>query len=563
MAPPTATSEPANFEALVRDGQQPVLRYLLARTGSPAEAGELAQETFVRAYCALVNGDRPQHPIAWLLAIARNVLLEALRNHRYERQLRERMARMMGIEWQSPWHEQVERRLVVGHAVDGLPQQLREPVLLHYFAGLSLSEVADHLEITAGAVKTRLWRARQALRGELEVLVSDISKKAAVFTMPRDLAAKVKFIADRPAIYDSLSVALQVGGQRWPTAPMFDPVFQGDGLSLDGVHFAIQQLHAARVAGERPLANRLELWPLPELFDHPQPVEVWSFLRSAEIGNEAFQNTEEGHLVPTDGWRLGSDPESPELLANFRKADLRHVWFTFAGLEKTHDELCQRPGAFAAIVTAMKRCREAGIETGANIIVSTRNTGEVRELAGLIRSLGAERFVPTYVCGWSRQWPAYEDIRPEPDDLVGLPPEGLDVNWGYRDFWGSPDTFTEGALTRSAAGASAPARPLPEEKKRTLCIWVAPNLDVLIQSAPQQENAATQQLANLRKNSPAHVHETLRSIPWPPDPPSDAELARRYGDTASQKVYMSPRPLRWKWLEAWRAENGIPWLPFD
>ncbi len=45
-----------------------------------------------------------------------------------------------------------------------------EPVLLHYFGGLSIAETAGHLEITAGATKTRLWRARQALRGKLETM---------------------------------------------------------------------------------------------------------------------------------------------------------------------------------------------------------------------------------------------------------------------------------------------------------------------------------------------------------------------------------------------------------
>jgi RNA polymerase sigma-70 factor (ECF subfamily) len=565
LASSRARPEPVDFEALVRHGQQAVMRYLLARTGSPGEASELTQETFVRAYCALANGERPRHPIPWLLAIARNVFLEAMRSQRYQRQLRDRMARIMGLEWESPWHEQVERRLIVAHAIDGLSADLREPVLLHYFAGLSLSEVAGHLEITAGAVKTRLWRARQALRGELEVLVSDINKKAAVFAMPRDLAAKARLIAERPPIYDSLYVGLQVGGQRWPTAPTLEPEFSGEGLRLADLQFAIEQLHAARVAWDRALANRLELWPLPELLDHPQPVEVWSFLRSAELGNDAFQNTEEGHLVPTDGWRLGTDPQAPQLLADFRKAGLRHVWFTFAALEKTHDELCERPGAFAAIVNAMKRCRDAGIETGANIMVSTRNTGQVKDLALLIRSLGAERFIPTYAAGRVRQWPAYEDIRPEPEDLVGLPPQGLDVNWGYQEFWANLEAFTEGALTRAAveAGRGTAACRLSEQKKRGLWIWVAPNLDMLMRSASSQETAPTPRLANLRDDSPAHVHETLRNIQWPPDPPSDAELARRYGDTESRKVYMSLGHLRRNWLEAWRAENNIPWLPFD
>ena len=541
-----------------------MLRYLMARTDSPGEANELAQETFVRAYCALAGGTEVAHPIPWLLAIARNVFLETLRNHRYERQLRERMGRMMGREWESPWQDRVERRLVVAGALEGLPPEVREPVLLHYFGGLSVAEVAGHLEITAGAVKTRLWRARHALRGELEVLVSDATRTSAVFSMPSDLAAKAKLIAEREPAYESVSVSLHVGGPRWATQPMFEPLFPEEKLSWDQVQLAVERLRAAGVAGDRPLARKLELWPLMELFYHEKPIEVWSFLRSAEIGNEAFQETEEGRLVITDGWRLGRDPGTPKLLADFREAGLRHVWFTLAGLRQTHDDLCRRPGAFDAIVTAMKRCRQAGIETGANIIVTTRNTSEIAELGALVRRLDGERFVPTYPFCW-RVEPEHANLQPEPENLVGLPPEGLDVNWGYRDFWSDPEAFTEGALVRRAIEAGEGEAVAGSEKRR-LHLWVWPNLDLLVNDS---RPVPSQRLANLNSDPPEKVYEALINLEWPPDPPSEAELARRYGDRKSRKVFYGTPDyhnglgtVRQKWLEAWRADKRIAWLPF-
>ena len=567
MARPQSTTEPVEFEALVRQGEQPGLRYLMARANSPGEANELAQETFVRAYCALTEGASVRHPIAWLLAIARNVFLEALRNHRYERQLRERMGRMMGREWESPWHDQVERRLIVAGALAGLPPELREPVLLHYFGGLSVAEVAGHLEITAGAVKTRLWRARQTLRGELEVLVSDAKRKSAVFSIPRDLAAKAKMIAERPPVCESVSVAIHVGGPRAATLPMFEPLFPEDKLSWEEVQFAVERLRAAAVAGDRPLAGKVELWPALELFYHEKPIEVWSFLRSAEVGNEAFQNTEESRLVITDGWQLGTDRDAPKLLGDFKEAGLRHIWFTFAGLRETHDDLCQRPGAFDAIVMAMERCRKAGIETGANLIVTPRNTGEIAELAALVRSLGGERFVPTYpFCWWVE--PEHANLWPEPEDLVGLPPEGLDVNWGKRDFWSNPEAFTEAALVRRAieAGEGEVSPSEADDSKRSLALWVWPNLDLLINDS---RPVPTVRLANLRTDRPEKVYQALSNLEWPPDPPSDAELANRYGEAKSRKVFLGMWDVRnglyhvrQKWLEAWRLDNDIPWLPF-
>ena len=561
MARPRPTTQPIEFEALVREGQGPVLRYLLARADSPGEASELAQETFVRGYCALADGTEVQHPIPWLLAIARNVFLESLRNHRYERQLRERMSRLMGLEWQSPWQDRVEQRLIVAGALEGLSEDLREPVLLHYFGGLSVAEVAGHLEITAGAVKTRLWRARQALRGDLEVLVSDAKRKSAVFSMPIDLAAKAKLIAERPPVYESLSVGLQVGGPRWATQPMFEPLFSEERLSWDQVKFAVERLRAALVAGDRPLAGKVELWPALELFYHEKPVEVWSFLRSAEIGNEAFQDSEEGRLVITDGWQLARDSDAPELLADFREARLRHVWFTFAGLRETHDELCQRPGAFDAIVTAMERCREAGIETGANLIVTTRNTGEIGELATLVRSLGAERFVPTYVLVWSKQWAEYEELRPRPEDLADLPPEGLDVNWGYRDFWADPKSHTEGALSRTAlADTRRQDTDRQSDGELAVPLWVTPKLEVKAFSI--HDDGPGMVLCNLREDPPDLVYKRIIEVPPPPRLPSDRELAERYANTERQQVHMGMSWVKAKWLEAWRAENDIPWLPF-
>jgi RNA polymerase sigma-70 factor (ECF subfamily) len=564
MARPQPITESVEFEALVREGQQPVLRYLMARADSPGEANELAQETFVRAYCALVKGAGIVHPIPWLLAIARNVHLEAARNHRYERQLRERMGRMMGREWESPWHDRVERRLVVAGALEGLPPELREPVLLHYFGGLSVSEVADHLEITAGAVKTRLWRARQALRGQLEVLVSDT--KRAMFQIPPDLAAKAKVIAERPPVYDSVSVSIHVGGPRWATDPLFEPQFPDEKLSWEEVQFAIERVRSALVAGDRPLAQRVEFCPLLELFYHPRPSQVWEFLRSAEIGNDGFQSTEEGKLVITDGWRLGIDSDAPELLDRCREAGIRHVWFTFAGLRQTHDDLCQRPGAFDAIVKAMERCRDAGIETGANNIVTTRSAREVGEVAMLVRSLGGERFIPTYP--FVSHGKEQEHLQPEPEDLAGLPPEGLDVNWGYRDFWADPEAFTEAALVQRALESEARQGPAeaPPPVGRVLRVWVWPDLGLRIQDSQLSPGI---EVACLRRDPPEAVYRKLAELNWPPEPPSDAELARRYGDPRSRKVHSGSwdyrnglGAVRLKWLEAWRKDQGIAWLPW-
>jgi RNA polymerase sigma-70 factor, ECF subfamily len=555
----TTQAEAVDFEALVQAGQEAVTRYLLSRADSAAEAGEWVQECFVRAYCALAKGDRPRHPLAWLLAIARNVYVDAVRARTRERAARERLALLMGPGWRSPWHDGVTRRVVVGQALESLPPDLREPVLLHYFAGLSVRDVAGHLEITAGAVKTRLWRAREALREDLEVLMSNADKHV-TFHLPRDLAARAKHLAEKPPWYDSIDVGLYVGGRRNPTCPTWEPQAVEGQLSLEDLRVAVQRLHAARLAGDRPLAARLGFHPTMELFEHPQPAAVWRYLEQATIRPPGHVESEEDRLCPTDGWRLGTDPEAPRLLAEAREAGMKYLWFTLAGHGVTHDDLCRRPGAFEAIRVAMARAKEAGFLGGANLIVSTRSAPEVQRMAEtVLAGIGDDpnQFMPLYVDAWSRLNSGYEEVRPEPEQVQGLPPATPPLNWGYPAFWADPAAWTEGALTRAArAGDEQWERKLRTPTPRTLALWVLPNFDLCVWDVAQPHPG--RRLANLRADSPAQVHEALAALPSPPPSPSYRELAARYGGSDSRKLYMVQgewNQLLHKWLAQWRGEG--------
>ncbi len=372
-----------------------------------------------------------------------------------------------------------------------------------------------------------------------------------------------ELITERVPLYDSCRVDLQVGGTCARCAPMCTSVFDGRGLSLPDLRSAVGSLHAIRVAGERPLSPDLKLAGGPELLEHPQPVEVWTFLRSAEIGNEAFQDTEYGRLCSTDGWRLGTDPEAGKLLSDLKQAGLRHMWFTVCGLEQTHDAYTERPGSFAAIVTAMKRCRDVGIDTGASILVLKRNIREVRELAQLMRSLGAEKYMQLYPLPGLGEGPAADDSMLEPEDVLGLPPRDLDIDWGQKGLWADPEASTEAALTRTAMRGQSQSGAEPSPKPQERCLWLRVTADFELLAPEAIDRATSLRIANLRGDLPSQVSERLAGIQWPPDPPADQELARLYGDTNSRTLYHSKWSLRRKWLDAWRADNGIPWLPLD
>lgn len=141
------------MEELFRAHWRLVVGYLARRTGDTAVAEELAQETFYRATRAFL-GWRGGSPAAWLLAIARNVLVDHMR--RRGREL---------VPLSDDLLDQVESEDVaseeVNAALSSLPVKQRRLLELIYLDGYSHAEVAAMAGTSAGAIKTAVWRARQ------------------------------------------------------------------------------------------------------------------------------------------------------------------------------------------------------------------------------------------------------------------------------------------------------------------------------------------------------------------------------------------------------------------
>ena len=158
----------AAWEMLVRQHQEAVFRlaYLLLR--SPAEAEDVAQEAFVRAYLSLdsFDAERPFKP--WLLQITRNLAKNRLRSL-------SRYWGMMKRWWQeqNPVAEptQISRNesALLWQAVQQLRPKAQEVIYLRYFLELSEAETAAALDIPAGTVTSRLHRALQQLKGIIDM----------------------------------------------------------------------------------------------------------------------------------------------------------------------------------------------------------------------------------------------------------------------------------------------------------------------------------------------------------------------------------------------------------
>ena len=153
------------WDGLVRQYQEPVFRLAYLILGDSAEAEDVAQETFIRAYLKLAQFDaeRPLRP--WLLQIAANLARNRRRSiGRYWGALRRY--------WQAeaePAHRVAERAdrpdaRRLWQAVQRLQPAAQEIIYLRYFLALSEKEMAAALNVAPGTVKSRLHRALKRLR---------------------------------------------------------------------------------------------------------------------------------------------------------------------------------------------------------------------------------------------------------------------------------------------------------------------------------------------------------------------------------------------------------------
>lgn len=162
------------FEAEALPHLDAVFRYAHALTGDPALAEDLTQETMLKALRAWQSFERGSNARAWLLTILRNTFINEYRRQQHRGQTVD----MAAIE---PYHvfEEVqdvdpEGRFFASivddevlEAIRALPEEFREVVLLSDVEGFSYADIAKVLEVPLGTVKSRLFRARQALQQRL------------------------------------------------------------------------------------------------------------------------------------------------------------------------------------------------------------------------------------------------------------------------------------------------------------------------------------------------------------------------------------------------------------
>jgi RNA polymerase sigma-70 factor (ECF subfamily) len=155
------------IESLYRDYRLRVQQYLYRMSGSPEEAEELTQETFIRALGSLFSFRGECSIATWLFRIARNVYLNDRRRRTSARlQTDELLALPDDGNYGDPAgrYAQTEARNAIALALGELPEKQRTVLLSRDAEGLAYAEIADVLGISLAAVKVNLFRARTAFR---------------------------------------------------------------------------------------------------------------------------------------------------------------------------------------------------------------------------------------------------------------------------------------------------------------------------------------------------------------------------------------------------------------
>ena len=160
------SGEQGAFSLLIARYSDPLYRHAVGMTGSPDDAADILQNSFIKAYqhLAEVRGRFD----AWVFRIVANGCKDWLKNIRRTHLSYEEDDQPSGYENPEEELDRGELRGDLDEALSSLPASLREAFVMKHVEGRSYEEMAELLETSVGALKMRVHRAREALQKLLE-----------------------------------------------------------------------------------------------------------------------------------------------------------------------------------------------------------------------------------------------------------------------------------------------------------------------------------------------------------------------------------------------------------
>lgn len=136
-------------------------------TGSYQESEDLTQDIFVKIYRQLDKYERGKNFTAWLLALAKNHLIDEYRRTKWEKRNRDdfedHFHELAGSENPERALAEAESRKVLWSGLDRLPAEIRMTLILKEIQGKTFEEVAAVMNVPVGTVKSRINRGRLQL----------------------------------------------------------------------------------------------------------------------------------------------------------------------------------------------------------------------------------------------------------------------------------------------------------------------------------------------------------------------------------------------------------------
>jgi len=171
-------TESEQFEAFMRNYQDMVYSTALRLVANSAEAEDISQEVFLKAYERFAELRESPTVRGWLKTVATNMGLNHLRRYRGRWRFFSELAspteqgEQREIDFPAEQDialelEAADRHELVERALQTLPTAQRVPLVLYHLEGLRYEEIAAKLEVSMGKVKTDIHRGREALRRKL------------------------------------------------------------------------------------------------------------------------------------------------------------------------------------------------------------------------------------------------------------------------------------------------------------------------------------------------------------------------------------------------------------
>ncbi|MCX7053829.1 MAG: RNA polymerase sigma factor RpoE [Proteobacteria bacterium] len=174
-------NERGAFDLLVLKYQHKVIKLVARLLRDPTEAEDVAQEAFVKAYRALGSFRGDSAFYTWLYRIAVNTARNSIASRQrrpldYEVELSESeqnnvAARLKHDDTPEATVLSEEIRQTVNEAIGQLPEDLRTAIVLREIEGLSYEEIATAMDCPVGTVRSRIFRAREAIDRALKPLL--------------------------------------------------------------------------------------------------------------------------------------------------------------------------------------------------------------------------------------------------------------------------------------------------------------------------------------------------------------------------------------------------------